>query len=171
MLILIILLAFLLIMVGWLLIAPFRLTIDSHSNIYCLDWKRLAQVNIVPTSDDLLLQFKILFWEKTLSVFQIRGSKRKKHKVEKQKAKKRKWFKVKASTMLRKGRRVLKTFNVKACKVNLDTDDYILNSYLYPVFYLLNRPGRSLNINYEGNSSILLIIENRPYKILKAIIF
>ena len=51
--------------------------------------------------------------------------------------------------------------------MNWDTDDYILNAYLYPFTPFLYSPQKSFTINFEGKRDIELIIENRLGRILK----
>lgn len=174
MIVLIICLSLLSLIVGWLLIAPLRLTIDTNANSYCIDWQNLAHVRVLPKPDDVSIYFKVLFWKKELSLFHLITSKRshgRKKKKRTQSHEKRKSKKIKAKVFFRKAKKILKTFKVRTFKLQLDTDDYILNSYLFPIFHLLNRPGQSISINFEGRSSLRLIVENKPYKILKAIIF
>ena len=55
--------------------------------------------------------------------------------------------------------RILKSFRVRRFRVEIDTDDYVLNAYLFPVFHLLSR-GR-LQINFNGRNDIQIEITNR----------
>jgi hypothetical protein len=55
--------------------------------------------------------------------------------------------------------------------LNVDTDDFVLNSYLFPLFYFLNRGPHEFKINYEGRASLQLRVENRLYRMLAALLF
>ena len=66
---------------------------------------------------------------------------------------------------------VLKSFKIRQFRAEIDTGDCIFNSKLYPTFTLLNfYKGTQLSANFEGKNSVLLSLENRLIRIIKAII-
>ncbi len=156
-----------------LLITPIRINIDSERNAYFFQWTGIAKASIIPLPDDFLFRLHIFFWKPEWSLIKLVTKKT--EKKEKQKKPKKRNVKknrqMKFSKWKRKGLRLLKSFKIKALKLNLDTDDYIQNSYLYPVFYFLSGRNRQLSINYEGKVELKFIAENRLYKILNAILF
>ncbi len=153
----------------WLLIAPLELSIRTEQNDYALEWKSIGRVEIIPVTDDIVIRLKVLFFRKDFYPLQYQPQKKDKTEKKTKKKKKKKragswgWQKIK-----KKGLRLLRSFEVKAFKLDLDTDDFVLNSYLFPIFYLTGN--KNITINYEGRSSLTLIIQNRPYKILLAIL-
>ncbi len=95
----------------------------------------------------------------------------KKKKLSKDNKSKKKKSKFNFRKYKRKIIRMIKTFKIKSFFVNLDTDDYILNGYLYPVFYFLGKRGEHLNINFQGDLEINIVAENRLYKMIRAMLF
>ena len=54
---------------------------------------------------------------------------------------------------------------------SIDTDNYIWNAYLYPVFYWLGgRKNKFPTINFNGQNHIRLVIENRPIRMIYALL-
>ena len=52
----------------------------------------------------------------------------------------------------------------------MDTDDYVINAYLFPIFYFLNKENRQCTINYEGKVIFEFLVENRGINILYALL-
>jgi hypothetical protein len=67
-------------------------------------------------------------------------------------------------------RRVLASFEVRRFRLILDTDDFILNAYLYPVFVFLSGKNRFLAINFQGRNAVDILVTNRMWRILWALI-
>lgn len=169
MIVLWVILSIILLFLVWLLIAPIQLYISSPHNIYCLKWKGIAQIRLIPEADDIHLQFQIAFWKKDFYPLQhqAKSSKKQKHPNKTKNKSKSRWT---FRKIKRKAQRLFQSFDFKAFDVNLDTDDYIMNAYLYPIFFFLSKQGRRLNINYQGELSLHMIVENRLYRILTAIL-
>ena len=166
-----IILILLLIFLIWLLLAPISLNIDSKIGKYLIRWRGIGTVALITATEEWFLKLKIGFWEKKIfmSSFIEKVKEKEEMKIETPKKKKRsnnsfvKYF--------RKIRQVLKSFKVKVCKINLDTDDYYWNALLIPVFQLVNRGNRHrIAINFRNENDILLIVENRLLKILYSIL-
>lgn len=154
----------------WLLLAPIRLILDSNNEVYYLQWYGIAKAGLVMLPDDLVIRLRVFFWKKQFSVFEIKPSGKKKKSIEnipKKKSKQKTNFK----TWKRRGITILKSFKVKIFRLNLDTDDFVHNSYLFPIFHLLNAENRRFQINYKGDLELLLVVENRLINIIKAFIF
>jgi len=62
--------------------------------------------------------------------------------------------------------RVIKTFKVKNCLINIDTGNCILNAKLYPLFAFLNYNSGNYCINFQGQNQFILVIKNKPIDIL-----
>ncbi|MDH3650727.1 MAG: hypothetical protein OEQ53_13670 [Saprospiraceae bacterium] len=160
------------VLLGWLLITPLEIRLDSINNQYLIRWRGIGNLKLIPTSDDLLLRLRVLFWHKEISPVQMMLIPKEKEKDKpKVDAEKKGRSKVKIQRWIKKGLHLLQSFHVKAMKLDLDTGDFIHNSYLYPIFHVLNRRDKQLNINFEGRTEILLIIQNRPYRIIAAWFF
>ncbi len=163
---LIILLVVLLILC-WLLFSPMEICINSTTNDYHIKWTGIGEANILILPQDLLIRFRIAFWKKDYSIMQFKF-KRTKKEGKKKRAKKRN-----SKKSLRFLQRVLNSFTVKKLRINIDTKNYILNGYLFPVFYHLSRfsSGKpQLSINYKGKTEINVLIQNRLINIFYAIV-
>lgn len=151
-------------LISWVLIAPILLIIDTKTGEYSLKWKGLGAICI---TSDFHLNWRLLFWKKTHYLFAPieKSQVPKTQKTKKPQSKGSKW-----KPSLTKIKHLSRTFKVKACSLNLDTDNYLWNAYLFPVFYFLNTPQRSLRINFKGEFQCQLIVENRLYRLLYAFI-
>ncbi|MBX2876073.1 MAG: hypothetical protein KTR30_28385 [Saprospiraceae bacterium] len=150
----------------WILFSPIVLRIDTRKDLYWLRWRGIALFQLKWLDDDLVLHLRVWFWKKDFhlldSLLEPRTSSAKKKASKRKPKRKRNWKRL--------GTRLLQSFTVKQFDLKLDTDDYVLNSYLYPIFSLLNSKPWQLGINYQGQSSLQLQIENRLIRLLKAVL-
>lgn len=167
--VLLILLGVLVALLLWLLLSPIVLQVDTRHNEYVLYWGTLANASLVPQKDDLLLRLRLPFWRKDFSMIRllVKPTKNKQTRTReappKQKSKWRfSWTRF---------RRILKSFRVQYFRLELDTDDYVTNAYLYPLCHFLNTPTRSITINFQGRSQCAFRIQNRLARVLIAFIF
>ena len=161
--ILVILLSLFILVLGWLLIAPLRLSADSALGAIQLTWWGLGSAGLFLTHDDLTLRFRVFFWKKEVNPLQWAPSKKNKKKTKKK-------SKSRMPMSFRKIKRLLRTFTIRECRLDLDTDNYTLNAWLYPVLHFLNRHDRQLRINFEGRFYCRVVIENRGYRLLWALL-
>ncbi len=150
----------------WILFAPIVLRIDTKMGVYRVRWKGIASFQFSIQEDVPILSLHIWFWKKDFQPLDALSKARKPNS--KKKAKKRKSRKKR--NWRRLGLRLLHSFKVRQFDLMLDTDDFVLNSYLYPVFHMLHCKPLQLGINYQGESSLQLRIENRLIRLLKAIL-
>lgn len=162
-------------LLSWILLAPMQLEIDTGVQLYEFRWRTIGKVGLTPTPNDLTVYWQLFFFSKEYSLTALvarQQSKPKRKKQLKKKKPKKKRFKRRSwRKWLRKGNAVVNSFKVREFYLNLDTDDYILNSYLVPVFFFLSRNRNGWNINYKGESELRLSVENSPWRIIRAIIF
>ena len=151
-----------------MLLLPFQFEVDSRKALIAFRWKRIGEASLLFGGDDIRLCVQLPLWRKTYSLLEPRAKK----KNEKKEAKKKKKqgglpFKI----TRRRVKRLLYSFKILNFQLNLDTDDYVLNAYLFPVFSLLSSRGRSsLGINYGGDFELQLLVENRLIRIVRALI-
>lgn len=150
----------------WLLIEPIIIKIDTITNEYYIRWRHIGSVALLFLNDDLLLRLRILFWQKDFYPLHAQKKQEKPKKKPTKKAKS-KWKRF----SWRRMKAILRTFKVRYFRMDLDTDDYVLNAYLYPLFYFANRPNRRLSVNFEGRTNVQLQVENRLLRIVRAFIF
>ncbi len=162
---LIILLVILLLGLGWLLVAPIVLKIDTQQEIGYVKWKGIAGVRLLILADDIVLRVQVFFWKKNFYPL----SRSPKSENTKQKSKRVK--KKKTPLSWRKRKKLLQSFTVETLQLDLDTDDFVQNSYLYPIFYFLSNERRQLRINYSGQLALKLEVHNRLFSLLRAWLF
>lgn len=162
-----IILIILLVLITILLLTPIRFKIDSNKNIYLAEWKHLISAKVLLQNDEPIVQVKSFFWRKEFNLLKIKSSPskttQKKKKVSKQNKSK--------FNFRNKIKPLLKSFQVRKFFINIDTNDYVWNAYLFPVFHFLKNEKRQLHINFQGNVEVLLDIQNRPIRILWVLIF
>jgi hypothetical protein len=166
--------AFLLIFT-FILFAPLQLKIDSKLGVYHIDWGGIIEGNFIPDHDNLLqskLKLRILFWSRSIKPFLHRGKsvKKKRSKKDISEASKKKKWKIPFKHPIRKIRAILNSFQIKDFEMNVDTDDYVMNAYLYPVFHLFSSKYRHLKINYEGKLELRFWVKNSGARLLYAFI-
>jgi hypothetical protein len=152
---------------AWLLIAPIELHIDTRNDRYWITWRSIANIRFRMIEEVVVVQLRVFFWKKDFYPLDYRKPADPNRKDQPKARKKRKKRKV---NWWRKMRRILNSFEVKVLRVNLDTDDFIWNSFLFPFFFFLNNEKRKLTINYRGEAEIVCIVENRPYRLLVAVL-
>ena len=150
--------------IGILLWTPLQFVIDSKKDLYKIEWKYIGSAFLIECNDCIGVQIQVLFFKKIIP-FDLLFKKKVKIKEERPSKKTPSVF----PTFFReKWKKILKSFKIKRCRVNWDTDDYILNAYLYPLTPFIWRPQTSVIINFEGKRDIQLIIENRLGRIIKS---
>ncbi len=166
--VLLIILGCLVVLLIWLVLLPIRLVIHTDSNVYRLEWGELVGAQVIPLSDDLKIRMRFPFFHKDF--YPLRpdtGAMEKEKPAEQKEKKKKKRRQLKKAFPIIKS--VLRSFYVKQFKLELDTDDYLTNAYLFPLFYFLNKTKGEWNINYNGRFALDLEIINRPVWILFAV--
>jgi len=53
--------------------------------------------------------------------------------------------------------RILKSFKVRRFRINIDTDNFITNSLIFPITYFAQMRGYQVSINYMGMQSVSLV--------------
>jgi hypothetical protein len=105
-------------------------------------------------------------------LFQVRGwfsfipfrfdpfkKRRRRKKTDKPAKKKKRRFRM--GKGMKMGRKVLRAFRIRRMYLDIDTDDFILNAQLIPVFSALNSEHIRMRANFEGEASLLMDIRTR----------
>ncbi|MFZ4613357.1 MAG: hypothetical protein ACOYNH_06710 [Bacteroidia bacterium] len=158
-----VLIVFILISFFYLLFAPFYLEIESEINLYRFRFHRVASAKILIENSTLILQIKIAGWNRNIDLL---ASKIKKEKVAPVKRKSN-TTKIK----FRKLMAIIKSFKVNKCCISIDTGNMQLNGILYPLFFWINNfTGKEIRINFIGDNSVSLEVENNFARIFWAYI-
>lgn len=148
-----------------LLLVPIQIYINTANNQYYLQLKGVARANLEGDTEEVIrIKLKVFFTNFYFYPLKKIGAAKPK------KLKKSTVKKPKKGIPVKKIRRVLNSFKVKELFVDIDTDDYISNAKLYPVFAFLNYYRGGFNINFEGRNQVVLFIQNRPIHIIKSFI-
>jgi len=160
------------IVLSFLLFAPIQLKIDSNTGQYLLNWGWILQGRFIPDMEEIKkskLHLNIFFYP--FDFFPLKQKRKRKGKDgknetpnENKKGSKRLPFK----HPVRRLWHLLRSFQVKVLNVNIDTDDYVANAYLFPAFQLLSRGKRHLKVNFEGKVEMQIWIQNNGLRALRA---
>ena len=159
-----------------LLFVPIRVVARSNDHHYAWHWGKILSGKVIPNRENpqkSKLQLKFLFWSTDLYPFKKKSRKGKEKKEKKKKKQRKKKGESKRSflnldRLKSKFLPVLNTFKVDAFRVNIDTDDYVLNGILYPVFMALSNDKRTLEINFNGVVDLEVNIQNKGWRVLYA---
>jgi hypothetical protein len=160
------------IILSFLFFAPIQLKINSNTGQYLLNWGWILQGRFIPDIEEITkskIHLNIFFFP--FDFFPLKKNKKRKGKEEakettgdNKKSKKRIPFKHPVRRMWY----LLRSFQVKVFDVNIDTDDYVANAYLFPAFQLLSGGKRHLQVNFEGKVEMQIWIQNNGMRVLRA---
>lgn len=147
----------------YLLCMPLQFCLNSYQDRYYLRFGGLGQASLERDPAEVVqIHLKVLFMNFYIKPSQLRswGSRKK------------------AGQPKRKGSAfpklnwmgILRSFEVKRFKLEIDTGDLLLNARLYPICALVKNRLGDVQINFQNRNQILLEVFNRPIYILKAII-
>jgi len=151
-----------------LLLFPIIVKIDSIRGIYRLEWKHIFSADFLFINEEPIARLKFFFLKKDFELLKIKSKKKNASKPKKKKSPKEK---ISTQNLIKKFKKVIKTIEVKQFYFNIDTNDYIWNAYLYPIFFFLKKENKAVHINYQGDVELLLNIQARPIQVLFAFIF
>jgi hypothetical protein len=167
----IILLVLFLLFLSWVLFTPLVFKVSTEEHVLGVKAHGLGGVRLVWEKDELpKAKWRLWWWERDLK-FTRKPSESKETKPAKEitpakRKRKRKGPKI----TLMKVIRILRSFKVRKFRINLDTDDYITNAYLYPLFVVLDQGKGHLQVNYEGRVDVDVEVVNRAAWLLWAFI-
>lgn len=163
MLFFIILVAVLLLLAAWLLLAPFELEMDTRVPRLRVEWKTVGWAEIT-YAEGWKAVYSVLFFKKKIAL--PPGTKTEKE-VSPKKRKKKSRRKMKPAKLLGKISRVLSSFRVREWNWALDTGDHALNAQLYPANYLPRLRGH-LQVNFGSVNYFSCRVQNRPWRVIYA---
>jgi hypothetical protein len=157
--------AILLLLLCYLLFAPFSISLSSITGIIEARFHRAAHVQLLMRGDSLILDIRIVWWHKSINLFEPVG----KQAVRIEKVGRKSSLTNRKTVSLRKMVTILESFKIKQCVISLCFDTMSLNGMLFPVFYWLkSSTGKSISINFWGENKVVLEIENTCFRILRA---
>ncbi len=148
------------------LAAPIILSIDTDTDDYCIRLGDMCSLRALTTLENPGVRLRIGFWKNTwwLKDRLLRIGSKTTRGAKSRKVAKRDMSR---SSSLRMWR-VLKTFRVSKCDVLIDTDDFILNAQLFPLFQFCSGRWGHWRVNFEGDCRVQLEVESRLSSVLYA---
>ncbi|MCB9267459.1 MAG: hypothetical protein H6558_20745 [Lewinellaceae bacterium] len=158
--ILAILIALLILLLTWVLFAPLSIRADTYEDKYYLQWGGIGKAELIPAPEDILIRLRVAFWKKDFYPlhFSARKSEKKEEPAPAEKKKRKRHF------PFRRLIRVLKSFNIKDFRLEIDTDDFVWNAYLWPVVHNIAPLRRHITVNFQGRNECRILIQNRIWR-------
>jgi hypothetical protein len=157
----------------WILIGTITFIFDTNTNEYSIILVGGVAINLLTRGGRFFITIKVPFYRKIIdvekSILDAYGNgkslKRKSGKIEKKAN-----YRLFEDRIKKNWLRVLRTFKVIKFRINVDTDNYLANSLLFPVAYFAQRNGYQIGINYLGRQDVSVVLENRLARILLALL-
>lgn len=158
----------LLVVVLWLLLAPFSLCLDTYRDNYSLRWRSVGSARLLLLEGELAIRLRFGIWHKDLYPLQPSTKPKKEKALEAppQKPSKKK----KRPFPWRKMQRVLQSFTISVFQLEIDTGDYTRNAWLYPLVYAIKPLRQHVQVNFMGRNEGVLVVENRLWNIAWAML-
>ncbi|RLD55917.1 MAG: hypothetical protein DRJ05_12160 [Bacteroidetes bacterium] len=150
--------------------------VNTFKGEYYIQLRKVYRFSIIFDEDEIFFfNIRIFFINFNIHPLQLLTKPEKNEKKKKEKEKKKRRERVKSLKndglmALKLTWRVIDTFKLKKIELSLDTTNVITNAYLIPVFAILNGNRVQLNINYIGDTGVIIKYENTLFRILFATI-
>ncbi|HEV7231367.1 MAG TPA: hypothetical protein VGO45_08575, partial [Bacteroidia bacterium] len=155
MVVLLILLFLVLSIVTYVFFAPFYLEVNTESGLYRMRFHRLTSVSLKLIDNVPIAEIRLAGWKKQIDLSAMSSPqtpKEKKAFAGNKKTRNIPWKKIPG---------LFKGFQIRKCRVTIDTGDMQLNGMLYPLFYLIGFYGhRDISINFMNENTIILEIKS-----------
>lgn len=142
---------------------PLELEISTLKKIYEIRLGKIVHGRLEISNEGIIaIRLKIVWWVKKIVLFPPTGETKKKIKdKEIIKSAHKKTKKNPIKNIVGKSISVLKSFKVKRFYLDIDTNDYILNAYLYPAFFAIKQwKGLNIQVNFMGREEVDILIKN-----------
>ena len=157
----------------WVLIGSITFIFDTSTNEYSIKLVGGVAINLLTRGGRFFITIKVPFYQKMIdvekSILDAYGN-GKSLKTKGGKIKKKANFRLFEQRIKKNWLSVLRTFKVREFRLNLDTDNYITNSLLFPLAYFAQRKGYQIGINYLGRQDVSIVVQNRLARILLALL-
>lgn len=160
----IIILLVLLLIVGWLLLSPIEMHIDTRVPHASFSWLSIGGATVVYEKQDWFLKVKIFLFRKEWSLSKLLAQPAAKDKKPEKVKKARRTSNLK---VMNRAIKMLRTFRVIEWKLALDGNDHLSYAMLYPLNFLPYLGGH-IYINYEDETYLQLKIRNQPWRMVYA---
>jgi len=139
----------------WILLVPISLYINTETGRYTLSFPGIVHARVVPSDPLFAFRIRVLFIPFNIDPLNFNSRKKNQEKPGKRK---------KHPSMLKKmktGKALMRSFRIRKLRLNLDTEDFMLNTALVPAFAAISRENIQLSANYHGEASLELAVRTR----------
>ncbi len=156
-----------------LLIMPIHVRINPGEGGSYMEKRGVFKLSIYLDRDALLSVILYVFFVRfSWYPLQEKVGKPLRKKEAKKKTKSDKWSWNRLKFLITVAWQSLEKSKLKKFYLDLDTSNVIINANLYPVFELVNeRPRINLNINYSGNFSLSLDLQNNLWNVFQVLMW
>jgi hypothetical protein len=144
----------------WIMLGPVIIFLDTQDNCYNLNLPGIFRAAVVPSGELFHIRGWVFFIPFRFDPFRSKKRRRKKIAWESGKSRPKKRS-MTLSWGIKMGRDVMHSFRIRRMRLNIDTDDFMLNVQLVPVFSAINSQNIRMQVNFEGNASLLLDLRTR----------
>lgn len=141
----------------WFLIGPVTLYLDTDTNRYYLALPGIFKAVIVPSPDIFYIRIWIFFIPFRINPLQRKSGIKKK----KSRKPRKKWHLKKYTEGRQMIRPIIRSIRIRKLFLDIDTDDFLLNAWLVPLFSSMNSENIQMRVNFEGSSSLMLDLRTR----------
>jgi hypothetical protein len=145
--------AILVLLLLWILLVPVIVFLDTDRNRYHITLPGIFRAVALPADGMFRIRIWVFFIPFTFNPFRSNPEKKQKERKKKKPTAGRR---LKGS--LGKGKlaiRALRAITIRKLELDIDTDDFILNAWLIPVFSAVNSGNIRMRANFEGQASLL----------------
>lgn len=158
-------LAFIFLLLGYLLWVPFYIEVNSDTGILRARFPLLAEARLFIDHYTLLLSWDILGWGSKTDLLATKQTASASVTVKKPARTGKNGMSFSKAMLL------LKTFSITKCEIAVDTGSMPLNGMLYPQFYLAGLIMRkNISINFHNENRVIIEVTNSFSRLLWAFI-
>lgn len=174
--VLLLLLALLIVLIAGMLLARLELYIDTYRHLYRLRWGIALSARVETQGEEPALSAQFGPFHKRWTLGQLLfGKKEQKKEKEKPKPKKQEKAAPSKPFPFRLIFAVMKTFRVRQFRMELDTNDYVWNAWLFTPVFLMPALRQRVHVNFLGHNGLVLQVDNRLWNMgvaaLKTLIY
>jgi hypothetical protein len=146
----------------WILLGPVIIFLDTDRDRYFLALPGIFKAAVEPAEELFHIRGWILFIPFRYNPF-LRKKRKRQKRAEVVPAIMRP---KKISGGMRMAADAVRSFRIRKLVLDIDTDDFMLNAWLVPVFSFVNNKNIEMRVNFEGTASMHLEMRNRMATLL-----
>ena len=152
-----ILISLLAVLLLWFLLGPVIIFLDTDCQRYQLALPGIFKAAVVPSENLFHIRGRIFFIPYRFNPFRI-GKKKSREKKKQPEKKKRSMNISRGSKMFRSA---VMAFRIRKLRLDIDTDEFLLNAWLIPAFSMVNSGNIRMSANFNGEFALLLDVRTR----------